>query len=1150
MAQTLQQDIRVTIDNVIRNLPQLRAYAQVFEKIADSKANVKVDTSGVQGAATEVQSVSAAVDRLTSAVDALTEKTPGKLQNFFRTLGSVAQVLTNLGTAVDFVEKRGGQLVGLFRDKAGPAFDGLKDKAQTFAVALGAQGGQAVGALGGALRGIIAPIGSAIASLGGLGAAALGVGAVIVGLVAGLALLAAGFTALIGSIGGLAAALVAVTAVGLTPLLAAGLAYNSQMEQTKIGIAAIIASLGELRDANGRVLEGTEALTAALALADDQLQKLKVDAINTTATFGEIAPAFQQAIGPGLAAGLNLDEIRRITVNIVQAASAIGLPAHQIAQEVRAILEGSININARLANTLLITGKMVKDWKDQNVLAQELRNRLGQFDGAGQLAAKSLSGLTSNLKEALEVFQGFATVRAFDRVKEQLSGLLDRIFDFKNAGLQKEFLDLANAIDDLFVRGINLAGDLANRVVSGLIRIGQFISQHQNDIDDILDSVEEIARILFDYLAIIVKIVARLLTSRATIDLIKNSLSFTAGLLELILATVVALVQGFAGVVRYITNQLNPALTTTLAIASRIAQAIGLGQKVGDPDLSGDDIFRPSGKFILAQLFKRTTDEEEKKPSGAKGRTSSNEPADTFDSLLQLEKAQAEAAFNLLRDALDRQLKLIQDNFEERKVSIRDFYAEQERLQTAAIDAEIRKLTTLRRAEERRLANETAKIRSDSSLSTAEKEAKLTIATNQAQAELVSLNEQLIIRYRSRAEIADRAGKDELAATRALQDELQHVIDEIDRARGLGPLVQTREEISRLTLQMQELELNGQKAAANVIREWIKFIGVMGQVNGAVNKFYRDQEVNEARIATLREQGRRNLLQQFLSERQINQIRKEQITAAEQLLKKLEEVARKQSDPAIEAALERQRTAVAALKNEYTTLGQTIKDTFIDSAVHGIERFLLSLNQVAAGTKTLGDAFREMALGIIEEIQRIIVRMIAMKIVMAAINIFSGGSAAGADGGGAAGFALPGAFAAGDLVRAHPGGRIIRVAEAGHDELVVSTDPSLASRTAKLLGSFIERTGILPDFSSLSSSSILSQINSRLPSFGAGDWVSASGPQPAFAAPGIGPLKLTTNLVFPNVRDARGFTLNQQTMLREAGRGIERGLKNARGSRD
>jgi hypothetical protein len=119
------------------------------------------------------------------------------------------------------------------------------------------------------------------------------------------------------------------------------IALNQQIESAVNGIAAIATASAELRDPWGNVLKPAEAFAAATGLAREQLALLRVDALQTNATFEDLLKTFQSATAPGLEAGLSLDQIRQMTVRIAQAAAAVGIPSDQLDEEIRSVLTGA-----------------------------------------------------------------------------------------------------------------------------------------------------------------------------------------------------------------------------------------------------------------------------------------------------------------------------------------------------------------------------------------------------------------------------------------------------------------------------------------------------------------------------------------------------------------------------------------------------------------------------------------------------------------------------------------------------------------------------------------------------------------------------------------------------------------------------------------
>ncbi|HKQ74770.1 MAG TPA: hypothetical protein VJ810_13845 [Blastocatellia bacterium] len=220
----------------------------------------------------------------------------------------------------------------------------------------------------------------------------------------------------------------AAFAGGLALIAKRGIEINSSLESSTLGIASLIASLNTLKQGDVE-LRGIDALNAAIPLAEEQMKKLRIAGLETAATTETLVDAFQQAIGVGSAAGLTLDEIRGFTLDIVQASTALKIPYQQISQEVRTILEGTIDQNARIAKALGLTNKLVADFKEQGKLAEELTKRFEVFRASGEKVAKTFAGVTSNAREAFDVFAGASTDRAFANITGRLQSVIDQIID-------------------------------------------------------------------------------------------------------------------------------------------------------------------------------------------------------------------------------------------------------------------------------------------------------------------------------------------------------------------------------------------------------------------------------------------------------------------------------------------------------------------------------------------------------------------------------------------------------------------------------------------------------------------------------------------------------------------------------------------------
>src|SRR5512139_190499 len=185
----------------------------------------------------------------------------------------------------------------------------------------------------------------------------------------------------------------------LEAMVQKGIEYNASMESSRLGIASIIASQTTLLDQDGRLLQGREALNAAMQQAGVMMAELEKAGLETSATTQQLVEAFQNAVGPATAMGLSLAETKEITLGIVQAAGALGVPMYQLNEEVRSIVGRTINMNSRVAKALGLSNEMVKTWAEQGNLAQKLIGILGTYRLAGQDVANTWAGLVSNMSE-------------------------------------------------------------------------------------------------------------------------------------------------------------------------------------------------------------------------------------------------------------------------------------------------------------------------------------------------------------------------------------------------------------------------------------------------------------------------------------------------------------------------------------------------------------------------------------------------------------------------------------------------------------------------------------------------------------------------------------------------------------------------------
>ncbi len=229
-----------------------------------------------------------------------------------------------------------------------------------------------------------------------------------------------------------------------------GFDFNAEWEQSRIGIGAVIMATNNLSDAQGKNLQGMEKYTAAQQLAETIMRRIQVMGLETTATTQQLVEGYQALVGPASAVGMTLEQTADFTLSVVQALGALGIPLNQLSAEARSLLDGTIvPTQDRLAVALGITGEMVKNWKSQGKLVEELNNKLVSFRLAGKDVANTWGGLTSNMQDAIGFLSGQSGTGFFGGTKEAYREQLAVLVDSQNLRAGSDIENIVDAIKRL-----------------------------------------------------------------------------------------------------------------------------------------------------------------------------------------------------------------------------------------------------------------------------------------------------------------------------------------------------------------------------------------------------------------------------------------------------------------------------------------------------------------------------------------------------------------------------------------------------------------------------------------------------------------------------------------------------------------------------
>jgi len=258
-------------------------------------------------------------------------------------------------------------------------------------------------------------------------------------------------------------------------------------------------------------------------VARQQVALLRQDALKTTATFEQLLDTFQVAIAPGFAAGLNIDEIRRLSVSISQAATAIGLPQNQLAEEIRSLLSGTIQARTtRIATALQITNEDIRRLKETGELFDFLDERFKALGLASEQAARqTLSGISNLVRGAIGGVLGQAVEPLFQELIDLGNEFFDEVLTIRDAAgdirpnpqaiaaFQSFFNSLKGIVEEVRILGREIGFEGAQAALSAigntLLLVTSFLSGFLRQIAGLAEIVIGIFRGIADILGIDVK---------------------------------------------------------------------------------------------------------------------------------------------------------------------------------------------------------------------------------------------------------------------------------------------------------------------------------------------------------------------------------------------------------------------------------------------------------------------------------------------------------------------------------------------------------------------------------------------------------------------------------------------------------------------
>ena len=193
-------------------------------------------------------------------------------------------------------------------------------------------------------------------------------------------------------------------------------AFQNSMESSRLSIAAFLMTFRTFTSGGQEVNQYTAALHEA-SLAQEQL---RVAAFKTTATFMELVSGYQKVVSASAGTKATRDEMVRLTVVMSNMAASTGQSFETLTNQFRTVLLGISRTTGTIGGTMRamgITPDVLKSWREQGIILQELLPRLEAFEKIGLDINKTWKGALSNLQDSLENFLGVGFSGAINAAK-------------------------------------------------------------------------------------------------------------------------------------------------------------------------------------------------------------------------------------------------------------------------------------------------------------------------------------------------------------------------------------------------------------------------------------------------------------------------------------------------------------------------------------------------------------------------------------------------------------------------------------------------------------------------------------------------------------------------------------------------------------
>ena len=248
---------------------------------------------------------------------------------------------------------------------------------------------------------------------------------------------------------------------------AATIASTSRIFQNGIQLpdsGAAIAALQEPLQASIKQVE--EATLNLVGVTSEQTSQVFNVILSNAGQLANQSKEFKDSIGAATA----------LAPSLVATLGALKLPLFQANQEIRSILTGTIDQNSAIAKALNLNNQQVNQYKSQGILVDELIKKFQPFIEANKLAARSVSGLTSNIQDIVQLTARAAGKPLEGVLVDTLASIYDQLTKARPQ-IEAAAIGIFGGIAKVASAALAGAGDIFNALQPSLVAIGQALGE-------------------------------------------------------------------------------------------------------------------------------------------------------------------------------------------------------------------------------------------------------------------------------------------------------------------------------------------------------------------------------------------------------------------------------------------------------------------------------------------------------------------------------------------------------------------------------------------------------------------------------------------------------------------------------------------------